>query len=131
MTDEHLIFNGIQTPDGTWLVSYSRHDYKTYTDSVTGEIYMVDGGLSYLRRNVNKVPATEKSQYHRPGDHGHNREWMHWGTRGPTGKEPVTYKPVQSLSTDHISAILETQNQIGAWLRSIFEAELRWRASIT
>jgi hypothetical protein len=31
--DDRLVYNAIRTPDGTVLVSYSRHDYKTYTDA--------------------------------------------------------------------------------------------------
>ena len=47
-----LILNRIKTPDGTILTSYNRHDYVSYEDA-NGLEYMVDGGLEYLRRNVN------------------------------------------------------------------------------
>ena len=38
-----IILNRIQTPDGTVLTSYYRHDYKSYQDK-NGETYIVDGG---------------------------------------------------------------------------------------
>lgn len=31
--DKQLIYNAIKTPDGTVLVSYHRHDYKTHLDA--------------------------------------------------------------------------------------------------
>ena len=30
---ERLLLNRMQTPDGTVLTSWSRHDYRTYTDA--------------------------------------------------------------------------------------------------
>jgi len=44
-----IVFNGLKTPDGTLLVSRSRHDYQTYKDKITGGHYMIDGGLDYIR----------------------------------------------------------------------------------
>ena len=51
MMNEKYLANRIRTPDGTILESMHRHDYVTYIDA-NGKEYMVDGGLDYLRRNI-------------------------------------------------------------------------------
>ena len=122
----HLILNRIRTPDGTILTSYHRHDYKTHQDT-NGQIYMVDGGLDYMRRNEN-LGATELSVYSDAGQ-GTVRCSFHWGTRGKDGKSPLTYKPVAALTTNHIQAILDTQTHISKWVRDIFQLELAFRST--
>ena len=125
-----LLANRIKTPDGTILQSYNRHDYKTHTDAVTGETYMVDGGLAYMRRSMNNVPATEMSVYD-DAPHAEIREAFCWGTRGRDGYEPVQYKPVKDLTSDHIAAILKTQHQIPDVIRKVFVDELKFRGEYT
>lgn len=120
-----LIANRIQTPDGTILQSFSRHDYKTHLDQ-NGEVYMVDGGLEYLRRSVNQVPAQELSVYE-GDDHQHIRQTFHWGTYGRGGTQVLKWVALKDLDTDHIAAIVETQPQISEWLRDVFRAELQFR----
>jgi hypothetical protein len=60
--DKRIIYNAIQTPDGTILESNHRHDYMAYVDTIDGKEYMVDGGLDYLRRNSGNY--IELSLYH-------------------------------------------------------------------
>ena len=57
------VYSAIQTPDGTILESFNRHDYVTHEDTVSGEHYMLDGGLEYTRGSVNKVQAKDLSVY--------------------------------------------------------------------
>lgn len=123
---QKLVANRIQTPDGTILQSFHRHDYKTHVDSVTGEEYMIDGGLDYCRTNVNSVPAKDLSVY-LDSPFEEIREAFCWGTRGKDGKSPLTWKPLAKLDTDHISAILVTQTHIEDWLRGLFQKELDLR----
>jgi len=123
----NIILNRIKTPDGTVLTSWHRHDYKVYTDEVSGENYMVDGGLSYLRRNVNAVPAEELTVYD-DVPHAELREAFHWGTRGVDGKQPLTWVPLKSLLIDHIKEILRTQRQLdSSRVKRYFERELVYR----
>lgn len=126
MTERKLVANMIRTPDGTVLQSCHRYDYKAYHDQVSNEIYMVDGGISYQRRNINEVPYEELSLY--ADDPFYLvREHFVWGTRGPNGDQPLTYKPLCALDTDHIQAILKTQHHLRDDIRDLFVQELAYR----
>lgn len=117
------------TPDGTWLQSFHRHDFKQHKDVVTGETYMLDGGCSYIRSNVNKVPAYYLTVLE-SDRHELKREWFAWGTRGKDGKQPLRWVHLKNMDTDHIEAILETQHHIGDWLRKLFNDELEYRNKV-
>jgi len=112
------------TPDGTKLQSYHVHDYKTHTDA-NGEEYMLDGGCEYTRRSVNKEPAA----YHcitMDDPHHLRREHFAWGTYGKQGNEPLTWKHLKDMDTDHIEAILATCSP-PEYLVHLFNDELQWR----
>lgn len=102
---DRLVYNAIRTPDGTVLVSYNRHDYKTYIDA-NGHEYMVDGGLDYCRRNVVEEAPAEELTVHFSAGHDKVREVLSWGTRGISGHEPLRYVTLCDMDTDHIKAIL-------------------------
>ena len=99
-----IIRNGMRTPDGTEIISKFRHDYVVYEDA-NGKSYMVDGGNDYLRRSVSP-DAVDISVYWDANNHERNASVMKWGTRGKNGDLPPAYKPIDSLDTDHIEAIL-------------------------
>ena len=121
-----LLANRIITPDGTVLQSFHTHDYKTHVDAVTGETYMIDGGLLYSRGSINIIPAI--GDYATSEDSPeHIRERFYWGTCGITGKEPLRYKPLKDLDTDHIEAILETQKYLHAKIQDTLLNELAYR----
>jgi hypothetical protein len=126
---ETIICNAIMTPDGTYLRSYHRHDYKEYTDKFSGETYVVDGGNDYLRRSVNTTPATAMDVY-LSDPFETIREafvWKSYGKYGellPYGK----YICLCDMEDDHIAAILETQTHIkGTYVEDLMKQELAYR----
>lgn len=123
---KQILANKIRTPDGTILQSFNRHDYKTHLDTVSNETYMVDGGLDYLRRNKAATPYEELSVWD-DSPFEEIRENFCWGTRGKDGKQPLTYKPLSTLDTDHIKAIIDTQYHISDTIQQVFISELAYR----
>lgn len=125
-----IICNRIRTPDGTVITSQHVHDYVTHQDA-NGFEYTVDGGTQYLRRSWSPgaPPAEEISVY---SNHIHQeiREVFKWGTRGVSGDQPLAWVTLVEMSTEHITAILETQNQISKHVRKIFEDEIKFRKLI-
>ena len=125
---DHLLCNQIQTPDGTVLTSYHRHDYQTHEDK-NGFTYMVDGGTDYLRRFVvADAPYVEQAEYYKTGDHAHNREYARWGTRGKKGDKPVKYKLIKDMSNKHLRATLSfCQGYMSGILKEVMRAEQKHR----
>jgi hypothetical protein len=123
-TESKILLNRIKTPDGTILTSYNRHNYVEYKDTITKEVLMVDGGTDYLRRNMGTY---EELSVYDDGSHLTRRSAVHWGTRGKDGRQPLVYKPIKDLDSDHIEAILKTQHQISDFYREILKDELKYR----
>jgi len=123
-TESKILLNRIKTPDGTILTSYNRHNYVEYKDTLTKEVLMVDGGTDYLRRNMGTY---EELSVYDDGSHLTRRSAVHWGTRGKDGQQPLVYKPIKELDSDHIEAILKTQHQISDFYKEILKDELKYR----
>lgn len=122
-----IIRNAILTPDGTYLHSYNRHDYKTHTDQVSKELYMVDGGNDYLRRSVNNKPAQDLTVT-TTDPFVLQRQAFSWGSYGKNGDQPLHYIFLCDMTDAHIRAILETQEQIkGTYVEDLFLQELKYR----
>lgn len=122
-----ILRNAIITPDGTYVRSYHRHDYKQHVDTLTGETYVVDGGNDYLRRSINEVPA-EDYTVTTDDPFEEQRYAFTWGSYGKHGDQPKHYICLCDMSTDHIRAILRTQPQIkGTYVEDLFVQELEYR----
>lgn len=124
---EQLLVQMIKTPDGTILESRHRHDYVTHKDKVSGEEYMVDGGIEYIRGNINKV-AAEDMTCTTETPHEITRKRFNWGSYGINGDQDLHYIFLQDMDISHIEAILVTQvNYIHTKVAKLFRDELEWR----
>lgn len=119
-----IIYNAIRTPDGTILESRHVYDYKTHTDK-NGEMYVVDGGLEYLRRSCNDHPLEELSVYLEDG-HRVVREVATLGSYGKNGDEQLKYIPIKDMSEEHIQNCLNNCYRMHPHYRVAFENELQW-----
>lgn len=133
MSSLYCIYNAIRTPDGTLLWCRHQHDYKSHTDTVTGENYTNDGAGLLVRRSMNTVEAEDLSvwvDYNNPELTPEVRSVPFWKSYGKDGE----YYPdgvvlsLHSMETDHIHAILETQYRIkGTVIEKLFQLELNER----
>ena len=81
---------------------FDKQDWGYYTRGKNGEVYMVDGGLEYLRRSYNEnFPAEELSVYLEDG-HEVVREVATWGSYGKNGDEPLKYILIKDMTEEHI-----------------------------
>ena len=119
-----LIKNSIRTPDGTVLTSRHRHDFKSHKDK-NNEIYVCDGGLSYLKRSVNKETYEDLSLYS-TDSFEKLREGIEWGTFGKNGDEELHYKSISNMSSNHIKSIL-SQIKLAEYMEELFEKEMAYR----
>lgn len=103
-----LIQNAIRTPDGTILDSRSRHDYKSYVDTINGQTYMVDGGLDYIRRSIGLV---EDLTLHDDDPHEVIREKLLRGTRGKDGKGEFRQVLLKDIDDEWLNNIIEYEEK--------------------
>lgn len=124
-----IILNSIRTPDGTVLISRHVHDYVEYVDSVSGELYMVDGGNEYLRRSINKIPFEELSL-----DENSPFELIREAyCRGTFDKDRKRiWVPMSQMSDDHLKGCIQYNKMIlgysdNCFANQMYKKELEYR----
>lgn len=120
-TMEHpVIFrNALMTPDGTILHSEHRWDCKQYTDTKTGEWFLVDGGNDYIRkggsRNYTSLTVTTDSP------HEEIRQVFQWTSS--LDKDGNAIPPVRrklcELDDGHIIALVD-------WTKDSYPKHIHW-----
>lgn len=123
----YLIANRWQCPDGITLQSKHRHDCVTHTDTTTGEFCLVDGGCDYYIRTAGNL---KNLCVYSNDAHELKREFFLWGNRGVGGKEPLQWVALKDLTTEHIEAIIETQEHLHEHILHLFEDEIEYRKVI-
>lgn len=121
-----ILRNAIKTPDGTILESRFKHDYTSHEDKISKETYFTDGGFSYIRRSINKVPYIDFSIY---SSDPIERIRLHfrWGTFGKDKSAIRTWVHLYKMSNDHLEAILQTQPLNDLTIRDVLEREKTYR----
>lgn len=119
-----IVFNALRTPDGTMIVSRSRHDYKTHVDA-NGKTYVIDGGHDYIRCSANgdEVMVT----VNHTDDHAIVRKHASWGTYGINGDDPYSIVTVAEMDTSHLEAVIQTCHGADPDLLQIMSNELEYR----
>ena len=121
-----LIAQRIRTPDSTILQTFRLHDYKSHVDVITGENYVIDGGLDTLYTHTNIVPPEDLNVY--DTDHfALQRDAFCWGIRGTEFNAPLIWRSLRNLDTEYVQLVL-SQSNLEDWVRSLFTQELAFRA---
>lgn len=121
---KQLIRNAMQTPDGTILRSWHRHDYVTHLDA-NGKQYMLDGGIDYIRCSANGDEVYLDLYDDEP--HSVQREILAWGTYGKDGKQPFKRVAIKDMEASHIEAVLR-ECKPSVVYKNCMEQELKERA---
>jgi 3'-phosphoadenosine 5'-phosphosulfate sulfotransferase (PAPS reductase)/FAD synthetase len=91
---------------------------------------MVDGGNSYLRRNINIEPYIDLS-IEDDGTHELRRQYLTWGKNydKDMNRLPETiYSPIKDMTSDHIQAILDgNYAKNNPFYEELFKEELIFR----
>lgn len=116
----------MKTPDGTIIQSFYRHDYVTHKDTVSGEIYMLDGGVDYVRTSTNKIKAEYLTVYDND-PFEIKRSVPVWGTYGKSGKEKLRWISVAEMEDDHILTLLEPTMNIRKGIKDVLIEEAKCR----
>lgn len=122
MTEPKILANRWRHPDGTILQSFHRYDFVEYKGC------FVDGGLEgYVRISGD----LENCCVYTDSPFDDIRSHFHWGSYGKDGKQPLSYKPLKELDSDHIEAIIETQKQLPDYILGVFKKELEYRKELS
>lgn len=131
MKTRQIIHNSIRTPDGTILISRYGHHYATHVDA-NGDTYTTDGGLDYLHRSVNVVPAEDLTLY-TDTPFKTIREYLERGGRGVSGDEPLKYVVLKNIDGNWLQAIIDYEelNRPKNPYLKFYKLEQKWRKNST
>lgn len=127
--NSQIVYNAIQTPDGTILHSTHVHDYKTHVDK-NGETYMVDGGNHYLRRNADHIEPYKELTVYLGDGHEKVRKVLCRGGRGKNGDEPLKWVPVCEMSDEWVKNTItynEERSMGNNWFTEVMREDLNYR----
>jgi hypothetical protein len=129
-SDPFIIQNAICTPSGHYLISSSRHDYKTHKDA-NGHTYMVDGGYDYYRGLVNKGVPDENLRLESDTPFEEVRNKLLWGSYGKNRDEPLHWIRLKDMEENHIVSVMKMiendSSERAKWRHNMMREELKYR----
>jgi len=127
--ERKLILSRIQTPDGTILTSYHRHDYVTHTDK-NGLEYMLDGGTDYQRVSSHPEAPFKDLSVYSDAPFEEIRQVYCRGGRGKDGTEPLKWVPLCEMSNSWVEACIEYNEERGmgkGFANMMYASEMGYR----
>lgn len=113
--ERKILINQIRTPDGTLLVSRHVHDYVRHYDK-NGHEYAIDGGQSYLSRQISKnAPEYEELSVFEDDPFELIRQHCSRGGRGKDGKGDLTWVPLMNMSNEWLKNVIFYNNKNGLY----------------
>lgn len=120
-----IVYNGIRTPDGTVIESWSRHDFVAHTDK-NGDLYAVDGGLDYLRRLAPREDYIEMSLWEDSNYSLIRQRVKRWN------RESNTSIRLMDISQDWLEAIIKHYDDKGVsnQITDMYKKEKEYRERV-
>jgi hypothetical protein len=126
--EKKLLVSRIKTPDGTILTSCHVHDYVTYTDTIDGYEYMLDGGNHYQRYSIpedKRFSDVDVSIYD-DTPFEEIRKYFCRGGRGKDGNQPLKFVPLCEMSNAWLNATIAYMDDKGSD-GSLYQREYDYR----
>jgi hypothetical protein len=105
-----IIQNAIYVPEkDLYVISGHCHDYREITLD-DGKTFMIDGGRDYFRSggDFDLLTSGRVIKFHLESTDSFTEKivpMLLWGNRGINGDQPVSFRPLESYTTDHLKAI--------------------------
>lgn len=123
--ESKIIQNAVQcTICGKIIASIHVHDYVLCGCENQA---MVDGGPEYFRHGGMNLKKIKNLSLNDSMPYNKIEKNLLWGTRGVKGDQPLEWKFINKLETDHILAILKNVPKIGGFHKKVMLATLKKR----
>lgn len=106
----------------TTIVSYHLHDYKTCGCS---NMASIDGGTVYLRYGALDLKLIKPFVVYADEPFEKVRLYATRGSRGKSGKEPLTWLTLAEMTDEHLAAVLAFSG--AEWHLKLIAKELQYR----
>lgn len=126
-----IIQNGVQILEDNvniCVISNHRHDFQGYRFK-DGTNICVDGGKEYIRRVGDLKAEGDKWKdisLSSEDNISKIREFLVWGTRGQSGKEPLKYRFIKDLELSHLQNLIKYINERPAMFPEIHKKVINY-----